>query len=104
MFWQVVFKNLYSDLHVADETTSEFALISFSSGQVATPLENGSENPSEIPSEECCSGPFSVVYLTIIPECLTDEEDVPEREGRTFPHVVPHQGTATDALFEKNLS
>jgi len=52
IFWHVVFKNLYSDLQVADETTRQFELVSFSSGQVATPLENGSENPKEIASDE----------------------------------------------------
>jgi len=100
-----------------DATVSEFELVnSFSSGQVATPLENGSEQPKEKPSPEnngilpcvvsldlCCSvPPFCAVYLTIIPECSTD--DVCERLGSIFPHVGPHQGIATETLSEKNFS
>lgn len=101
---------MYSDLHVADETIKEFEPISFSSGQVATPLEKGSEKPNEMVSVENndvlstegrCSGPVSVVYLTITPECFADE---PDRFDEIFPHVVPCQGTATQALCEKNRS
>jgi len=85
----------------------EFELASFSSGQVATPLENGSENPREIPSDETngvlsCSTPFLDGYLTIIPGFLAD--DVLAKPGNIFANVVLHQGMAMEALFEKNLS
>lgn len=107
IFWHAVFKSLYSDLQVDDETTREFELASFSSGQVATPLENESENPTEIPSDETnsvlsCSTPFLDGYLTIIPGFLAD--DVLAKLGNIFANVVLHQGMAMEALFEKNLS
>jgi hypothetical protein len=37
MLWHDIFKNLYCDLHIADDTTNELAG-RFSSGHVAEPL------------------------------------------------------------------
>lgn len=89
---------------MADVTTTGLGVESVSSGQVAEPLDKESEKSPRL-NEKSGKVPFSEPHLVWFTVSVTDEDDVTKTLERIeFPHVIPHQGIATDTLFEKKRS